>query len=86
MAKSESILPDWATTLDGLIARGSTVRVSCDTCDAWVDIDLVTLRSRTSGTYSLVDRRPPCRITEGCAGHNRFLFDGRGRMELLASR
>jgi hypothetical protein len=74
MAKRAAIVPQWARTLDGLIAGGHPVRVWCDRCGVWREIDLIALRDRVGGDYSLINRRTRCRLTEGCAGWNRFTY------------
>jgi hypothetical protein len=50
-------------------------------CGAWRDLDLAALAAKVGPTYSLWNRRTRCRLTEGCAGWNRFYSSGRGRLE-----
>lgn len=55
-----------------MIATDRKVRVICEACHVFRDIDLLPLRARVGGEYSLVNRRCRCRLTDGCKGWNRF--------------
>jgi|JI10StandDraft_1071094.scaffolds.fasta_scaffold2386218_2 hypothetical protein len=74
MAKHPALFPTWIRTLDAAIEEGAPIRASCTKCRQWQDVDLVVLRERVGGSYSLINRRTRCRITEGCNGWNRFHY------------
>ncbi len=74
MGKTAPVIPSWVKSLDALIAQGVGVRVMCDGCQGWQDIDLAALRAQKGGDYSLFNRRCRCRITPGCKGWNRFYY------------
>lgn len=74
MAKRSALIPAWALSLDRMIASNVRVMASCTRCREFRDLDLVALRDRVGGTYSLVNRRCPCRLTPGCKGWNRFHY------------
>jgi len=74
MAKNAAWLPSWVQNLDAMVAEGARVRVWCETCKQCRDVDLVALRERCGGSYSLIDRRCRCRLTLGCAGWNMFIY------------
>jgi hypothetical protein len=63
MAKSAAHMPKWVRTLDAMIADNLLIKVHCDRCPAFREMDLVALRERTSGNYSLLNRRCRCRTT-----------------------
>lgn len=69
MAKS---LPTWTRNLDALIEEGVPIRVWCTGCKVSRDVDLVALREKVGGSYSLQNRRCRCRLTPGCPGWNQF--------------
>lgn len=83
MAKKSAFIPTWVRTLDAMIEADALIRVHCEQCNAWQDIDLVALREKVGGAYSLLNHRCRCRLTEGCGGWNRFLYRG-GVMRDLA--
>ena len=66
------ILLAGCATLDRMIATERIVRVLCERCKVERIIDLLQLRARVGGDYSLVNRRGRCRLTRGCVGWNRF--------------
>ena len=66
--------PAWTRTLGTLIDSASPIRVTCDRCGKWADVDLAALAARVGRDYSLIDRRCLCRLTEGCRGWNKFLY------------
>ena len=74
MAKRAAIFPSWVQSLDAGIAEGAKFRVMCTGCSSCKDVDLVALRERVGGAYSLIDRRCRCRLTQGCSGWNRFYY------------
>lgn len=69
-----SRFPTWAASVGALRDEGVQVRVVCNGCGAWADVDLAALADRVGATYSLIDRRCRCRLTPGCAGWNRFYY------------
>ena len=74
MAKRSALLPAWTSDLDALIAVGATVSVWCAACHEMAPVDLIQLRLRVGGKYSLVNRRCRCRLTANCPGWNRFYY------------
>ncbi len=72
MGKSAPIIPAWIKSLDALIGADLGVRAMCTACPGHLDIDLLALREKVGGAYSLFNRRCACRITPGCGGWNRF--------------
>lgn len=74
MAKRAAFIPAWTQSLDALIAENQPIRVACTECREWREVDLVALRERVGGSYSLLNRRCPCRLTPGCNGWNAFLY------------
>jgi hypothetical protein len=68
MAKSSAFIPSWVRTLDAMIETDARIRVGCDQCKVWRDVDLVGLREKVGGDYSLLNRRCRCRLTAGCDG------------------
>lgn len=74
MAKSAPLIPAWTRTLDAMIAEAVLVKVHCDRCKVYRDVDLAALREKVGGGYSLVNRRCKCRLTPGCKGWNYFLY------------
>ncbi|WP_408585892.1 hypothetical protein [Novosphingobium sp.] len=74
MAKRAAILPSWVQTLDAMVEHGTQIRVYCTRCKECRDVDLVGLRERVGGGYSLINRQCKCRLTPGCAGWNRFTY------------
>jgi hypothetical protein len=74
MAKRAAIFPSWVKSLDVMIAKGALVQVGCDTCVDYRQLDLKALREKMGGSYSLVNRRTRCRLTNDCKGWNRFFY------------
>lgn len=74
MGKNAPLVPHWVRSLDRLIEQGVRVTVSCTLCNAYNVVDLVALREKVGGAYSLWNRRCRCRLTEGCTGWNRFRY------------
>lgn len=74
MGKNAPLVPNWVRSLDSLIEQGVRVTVSCTLCNAHDVVDLVALRDKVGGNYSLWNRRCRCRLTEGCTGWNRFRY------------
>lgn len=66
------ILLSGCATLDRMISTERVVRVHCEVCKAERLIDLVQLRTKVGGEYSLINRRSRCKLTEGCKGWNLF--------------
>jgi hypothetical protein len=74
-AKSPGILPSWVRTVHAMAAEPACkVRAICWTCDGHKDIDLQALAAKVDENYSLLDRRSPCRFTDGCKGWVRFMY------------
>ena len=69
MAKRAAALPTWVQSLDAMVAGNCHVRVMCDRCREWRDVDLAALRERVGGDYSLKSR-----LTAGCSGWNTFRY------------
>lgn len=74
MGKTAPGIPTWAQTIGGIHDAGGVVQAWCDQCKASVLIDLPALIEKVGRDYSLVDRRCPCRITQGCVGWNQFRY------------
>lgn len=74
MAKKSAFIPTWVRSLDSMIEADALIRVACDQCKVWQDVDLVALRKKVGGDYSLLNRRCRCRLTTGCKGWNRFSY------------
>lgn len=55
-------------TLDRMIETGRTVKASCTSCNAEQLVDLVALRARVGGSYTLFNRRCRCRLSPDCPG------------------
>jgi len=70
MAKRSGAIKAWVQTLDAAIAEGAEIRMICTACKQYRDVDLVALRAKVGGSYSLINRRCRCRITPGCEGWN----------------
>ena len=68
------VFPLWTRTLGAMIEQDCEVRVSCDRCREWRELDLRALAEVVGREYSLIDRRCACRLTPGCKGWNRFMF------------
>ncbi|WP_143066853.1 hypothetical protein [Sphingobium sp. YR768] len=50
------------------------VRAICWTCKEHRDIDLQALAAKVDPDYSLIDRRSPCKLTDGCKGWVKFMY------------
>jgi len=74
MAKTRGYLREYTRNLDAMIEAGAQVRVWCEFCKEAADIDLVALRARVGGEFSLLNRRCRCRLTPDCPGWNRFSY------------
>lgn len=68
------VFPHWTRTLGEMIERDCRVRVICERCHEWKEVDVVALAERVGRDYSLINRRCPCRLRQGCKGWNRFYF------------
>jgi hypothetical protein len=66
--------PIWTRTLGDMLNHGCEVRVSCEKCREWRDVDLDALAARVGLEYSLIDRRSRCKLTPACDGWNRFMY------------
>ena len=69
-----SQFPLWTQTLGAMLERDAEVRVICDKCGEWQEVDIAELMLRVGPSYSLVNRRCRCRLTEGCRGWNKFYY------------
>lgn len=58
------------------------VRATCSTCGGFRDIDLQALAAKVGPEYSLVNRRSPCKLTPGCKGWVKFMYN-KGVMRFL---
>jgi hypothetical protein len=74
MGKTAPLTPLWVRSIDAMIAADIGARVMCDGCSAYQDLDLVELRAKVGGSYSLFNRRCRCRLTPDCKGWNRFYY------------
>lgn len=61
-------------TLYSLIEVAVRVTVSCTLCSKYDFVDLKLLRERTSGDFSLWNRRYRCKLSLDCKGWNRFRY------------
>lgn len=66
------MIPSWVQTLDAAIEGSADITVRCTVCGGQRPVDLVALREKVGGSYSLVNRRCRCRFTAGCPGWNVF--------------
>lgn len=66
--------PSWAQTVGAMAEHDCKVRVNCDLCAVFGDVDIPALLQRVGPDYSLIDRRCRCRLTPDCQGWNRFLY------------
>lgn len=68
--------PSWVQTLDASLAqeRPVVIKAHCPKCGEWREVDLAALREKVGGSYSLVNRRSPCRLTPGCEGWVKFHY------------
>jgi hypothetical protein len=69
-----SQFPIWTRTLGDMLNGGCKVRVICEECHEWKQVDIDALAARVGLEYSLIDRRSRCRLTLGCGGWNKFYF------------
>ncbi len=74
MAKHAGILRAFTRDLDAMIEANAHIRAWCEGCKEWRDLDLLALRDKVGGSYSLLNRRCRCRLTPGCTGWNRFMY------------
>lgn len=72
--ETRDTLPAWVQTLGAMIDRGTEVRVMCEKCRAWQQVDIPALAAKVGRGYSLIDRRCRCRMTAGCRGWNKFAY------------
>jgi hypothetical protein len=72
--------PAWTATVGSMKeARDArpeacAVKVSCDTCKEWRDVDLDALIRAKGQWFSLVNKRGRCKLTKGCRGYNYFRY------------
>lgn len=66
--------PSWVASLDAAIEADGKIKVHCLKCDKRAQVDLVALREKVGGHFTLKNRRTPCRLTPGCSGWNKFKF------------
>lgn len=69
-----SQFPLWTRTLGDMIEGNCKVRVLCDRCPKWHDVDVPALAELVGLEYSLIDRRCRCKLSPGCGGWNRFYY------------
>lgn len=50
------------------------VKVSCDSCKEWRDVDLDALIRAKGQWFSLVNKRGRCKLTRSCQGWNYFRY------------
>lgn len=68
-------MPAWVQTVHKSVEEGDVhIRVGCDRCGEWRDVDLEALAKKVDANYSLINRRCKCRLTPGCDGWNRFFY------------
>jgi hypothetical protein len=70
-----TIWPVWCRTVGGAINQGAVVRAVCSSCGTMFDVDLVALRDRRGGSFSLIDQHTQCRISL-CRGRAFFIAAG----------
>lgn len=66
--------PSSVETVAAMVAEQAEVDVLCDKCKARQRVDLAALLAKVGPTYSLINRRCPCRLTPGCKGWNTFSY------------
>jgi hypothetical protein len=72
--------PAWTHTIGAMKATRdekpdhAAVRVSCEMCGEWREVDLDALVERLGPDFSLSNRRSRCKLTNGCRGWNRFRY------------
>ena len=66
-----------------MLANNVEVRAVCWTCGRRKAVDIAALNARTSGGYSLINRRCRCRLTVGCDGWNVFEYRAARRGDFL---
>ena len=83
MGKTNTRRPAWTATLGAMLDNGVSCRATCTKCDAWRDIDLEALAAKIGLDTTLWNKRTRCRLTDGCAGRNRFMEGSRGMFRLM---
>ncbi len=74
-------LHEWADrvkTVDLMIAEKWQVLADCPACRVRIRVDLNVIRQVKGGSYSLWNRRPPCKVFL-CNGRVRFFAQNRHR-------
>lgn len=72
--------PAWTATVGSMKEardgrpEACAVKVSCDTCKEWRDVDLDALIRAKGQWFSLVNKRGRCKLTKGCRGYNYFRY------------
>lgn len=77
-SRRAAIQPSWTVTIGAWHDSGHLCRLSCAICGVYRDIDLTALIEAKGRDYSLWNRRPPCRLSERCAGRMTILYGGKG--------
>lgn len=67
-------IPQWAEAIGAMLDSRCCIVAACTKCGVHRDVDLAKLIAAKGRSYSLVNRRCPCRITPGCKGWNRFHY------------
>lgn len=57
----------WQKTVGALMDAGAEVKAYCTRCDVARPADLGAIAEKFGRSYSLWDRRPPCKV-QGCTG------------------
>lgn len=75
-AKKPGIMPSWVQTVHAMAAEPAChVRAICWTCGEFRDIDLQALAAKVGPEYSLINRCSPCKLTPGCKGWVKFMYN-----------
>lgn len=59
-------------TLADMVKVGIDAKTFCTACDGGQLVDIPALIEKVGPDYKLYNKRTRCRMTEGCAGFNRF--------------
>lgn len=80
MAKNPAQRPACTANVGTLIDAGTVVRVMCESCGQWHDLDLPAVAARLGRDFDLWGRRPRCKLTPGCPGRAYFMHGAQGVM------
>lgn len=67
----------WLQNLGAIVDHNTRIQVTCTRCRVvhnFTREELVQLAERVGRSYSLINRRCPCRLTPGCSGWNTFYY------------